>query len=471
MKAVRLLDREHTKHIHFVGIAGIGLSAIARVLLAEGYVISGSDMQSGSNAESLAALGISVHMGHRAENVHGADLVIVSSAVKGDNPEVLAAQAAGIPVVKRDAILGEMMEQKTGIAVAGTHGKTTTSAWIAFVLTELGLDPTFIVGGILRDQGTNARRGSGNCFVIEADEYDRMFLGLRPTIEVVTVIELDHPDCYPDVEAMEAAFRSFVGLLPAGGTLIGCADEPRVLRLLNERDLSPKARRVTYGLERGDWRAESIRANQLGGSDFSVRLRGKEVGACSIAVPGRHNVFNCLAVLAVAHSLGLDMRRVLECLPRFHGVERRFELKGLAGGVTVIDDYAHHPTEIRATLAAVRQRFGASKLWVFFQPHTYSRTKALMHELAASFDSADHVLVGEVYAAREKDNLGVSGRDIVRCMSHPDARFVASLEEAARVVCGELKAGEVLVTLGAGDGYLVGEHVLKCLSAGSVGCP
>lgn len=460
MRAARLLDRERVKHIHFVGIGGIGLSAIARVLLADGYVISGSDVQSGSNAEALAEMGVTFHKGHRGENVRDANLVVVSSAIKDDNAEVLAARAAGIPVVKRDAILGEMMARKTAIAVAGTHGKTTTSAWIAFVLEKLGLDPTFIVGGILQDLGTNARRGSSEFFVIEADEYDHMFLGLRPTIEVVTVIELDHPDCYPNIEMMEDAFRRFIGLLPAGGTLIGCADQTRVLRLLDEGGQSPKVHRVTYGLDSGDWRAEDICANHLGGSDFRISLKGTAVGACSIAIPGRHNVSNCLAVLAVAQSLGLDLERVLECLPQFHGVRRRFEVKGEAAGVTVVDDYAHHPTEVRATLAAARQRFGTRSIWVFFQPHTYSRTKALLSELATSFDAADHVLVGEVYAARERDTLGVSGRHIVECMGHRDARFVASLEEATRLLCEELKPGDVLVTLGAGDGYLVGEQVI-----------
>jgi len=453
------------KHIHFVGIGGIGLSAIARVLAADGYTISGSDMQSGSNVEALAGLGITVYKGHRAENASGADLVVVSSAIAADNPEVLAARAAGIPVVKRDAILGEMTEDKTTIAVAGTHGKTTTAAWIAFVLEKMGLDPTFIVGGILQDLGTNARRGRGDLMVIEADEYDYMFLGLRPKIEVVTVIEMDHPDCYQNVDTMQDAFRRFALLLPKGGTLVGCADQPRVRQLMVESGLPASVNRVTFGLERGDWQAEDVRPNDLGGSDFRVMTQGRTARECRIAIPGTQNVSNCLAVLAVVQSVGLDMEQVLPCLPHFHGVKRRFEVKGDAGGVTVVDDYAHHPTQVRATLAAARQRFGTRRIWAFFQPHTYSRTRALLGELAASFDAADHVLVAEIYAAREKDTLGVSGRDIVGQMVHRDARFVSSLEEATVLLCEELRPGDVLVTLGAGDGYLVGERVLTRLSA------
>ena len=448
--------------MHLIGIGGIGLSAIARVLLADGYQVSGSDAQPSALTAELQVLGMQVFAGHRAENVAGADLVIVSSAVPDDNPELLAARQAGIPVVKRAELLGDMMVDRWGIAVAGTHGKTTTSALISFVLSELGLDPTFIVGGILQDLGTNARLGHGPHFVVEADEYDHTFLGLRPRMAVVTVVEMDHPDCFADLEAVSADFLRFLRLVPEGGTLVGCADQPRVVDLLRQAAQHRAVAAVTYGLRaEGDWQARDVCVNEWGGSDFAVWHAGQVVGQARLRLVGLHNVSNALAVLAVVDRLGLDLARVLEILPRFHGVRRRFEIKGEAQGVTVIDDYAHHPTEIQATLAAARRRFGQRPLWVFFQPHTYSRTRALLDEFAVSFGDADHVLISEIYAAREKDDLGIHARDLVQRVRHPDVRYVATLPEASALLQAELRPGDVLLTLGAGNGDQVGESVLQ----------
>jgi UDP-N-acetylmuramate--alanine ligase len=463
----RLLGRTQVKRIHFVGIGGIGLSAIARVLRQEGYQISGSDARQTPLTSELVEQGMVVHHGHRAENVARADLVVVSSAVPENNPELVAAREAGIPVVKRADILGEMMAAKVGIAVAGTHGKTTTSALIAFVLSELGLDPTFIVGGIMQNLGTNARRGQGRHFVIEADEYDHMFLGLRPKVAVVTVIEMDHPDCFADIEEMTQAFAQFVRLLPDSGTAIGCADQPRVMRLLQHAAAEHSIRLVTYGLERGAWQAQDIQRNDWGGSDFIALHGGQAVGQCRLRLPGLHNVSNTLAVLAVVDCLGLNLDAVLPVLPHFEGVRRRFEVKGEARGVVVIDDYAHHPTEIRATLSAAQRRYSGRPLWVFFQPHTYSRTRALLNEFATSFDIADHVLIAEIYAARETDDFGVSAQDLVRLMHHRDVRHVGTLQEASEYLATALQPGDVLLTLGAGDGYLVGEAVLRTLAQNS----
>ena len=448
--------------MHLIGIGGIGLSAIARVLLADGYQISGSDAQPSALTAELQGLGMRIFSGHRAENVAGADLVVVSSAVPEDNPELLAARRAGIPVVKRAELLGDMMADQRGIAVAGTHGKTTTSALISFVLCELGLDPTFIVGGILQDLGTNARLGHGPHFVVEADEYDHTFLGLRPRVAVVTVVEMDHPDCFADLEAVSADFLRFLQLVPEGGALVGCADQPRVVDLLRQATQGRTVTAVTYGLRaEGDWQARDVRVNRWGGSDFAVWHAGQVVGQARLRLVGLHNVSNALAVLAVVDRLELDLARVLEILPRFHGVRRRFEIKGEAQGVTVIDDYAHHPTEIRATLAAARRRFGQRPLWVFFQPHTYSRTRALLDEFAVSFGDADHVLISEIYAAREKDDLGIHARDLVQRVRHPDVRYVATLPEASALLQAELRPGDILLTLGAGNGDRVGESVLQ----------
>ena len=461
MNALELASKSH---IYLIGIGGIGLSAIARVLLAQGYRVSGSDMRASAITDALAREGITVHIGHDAGHLPpDVALVIVSSAVPVDNPEVVAAQQRGIPVVKRAEVLGAMMAGKVGIAVAGTHGKTTITALIALTLMRAGCDPTFIVGGVLQDLGTNARAGQGPYFVIEADEYDHTFLGLRPQIAVVTNIEMDHPDCYPDLESMIEAFRRFLALVPPDGCVVGCGDDQRVRGLLGELR---GTRRITYGLGAGvDWRATDIRANPAGGSDFLVRHAGRDFGRFSISIrlSGVHNVQNALAVLAVAHHLGLDQEAVREALAEFRGTGRRFEHKGTVAGVTVIDDYAHHPTQIRATLAAARARFPQGAIWAVFQPHTYSRTKALLDEYAASFGDADHVIVTAIYAAREHDTLGVSAADLVARMSHPDARLIADLGAATDYLAGHVRPGDVVITLGAGDGYLVGEGLLARL--------
>jgi len=368
-------------------------------------------------------------------------------------------------VVKRDWVLGYMTRGRYTIAVAGSHGKTTITAMIALILTEAGLDPTFIVGGILEDLGTNAKAGQGEHFVIEADEYDRTFLGLKPNIAVVTNIEMDHPDCYPRLDDMVEAFREFVKLVPKAGCVVGCGDEERVRELLEARSWKLKAGRViTYGLGEGvDWRAVDIRPNELGGNDFVALHDGRVVGEFGLRIPGIHNVANALAAMAVADHLGIDPARVRKALQGFQGVKRRFEVKGEAGGVTVVDDYAHHPTQIRTTLATARERYPGRQVWAFFQPHTYSRTKALLDDFAASFADADHVVVSDIYAAREFDDLGVSAADIVARMAHPDARYIADLDDVIVYLLPRLRPGDVLITLGAGDGYKVGEGILAGL--------
>lgn len=448
--------------IHLIGIGGIGLSAIAKVLLEEGHRVSGSDLKLSPITDGLARLGAKVYKGHRAENVGDADLVVVSSAVPADNPEVVAAREKGIPVVKRDWMLGRMMEGRFGIAVAGSHGKTTITAMIALVLTEASLDPSFIVGGILENLGTNAKAGRGEHFVVEADEYDRTFLGLRPRIAVVTSIEMDHPDCYPELDDLVEAFREFLDLVPANGCVIGCGDEERVRKILEAGSRKQEVGRVvTYGLGEGaDWRAVDIRLNEGGGSAFMALHEGQPVGEFALSIPGLHNVQNALAALAVSDHLGLDLTDVRETLKRFQGVRRRFEVKGEVDGIVVIDDYAHHPTQIKATLATARKCYPDREVWAVFQPHTYSRTKALLDKFAESFADAEHVIVTDIYPAREFDDLGVSAADIVTRMKHPDTCYISGLNETADHLLNHLKPGDVLITLGAGDGYEVGEDVL-----------
>jgi len=454
---------------HFVGIGGIGLSAIAKVLLEQGHQVSGSDLKLSPMALALAELGAAVYEGHDAQNLGEPDTVIVSSAVPANNPEIVAAQQRSIPVMKRDRLLGQMMVGKVGVAVAGTHGKTTTSSMIAHMLVELGQDPTFIVGGVLGNLGTNAQAGAGPHFVVAADEYDQAFLGLIPQVSVVTHLEHDHPDCFPTVEDVEAAFRQFLALTPPDGCVVGCGDVPRLARLLRETEARARPPQVwTYGLAAGgDWQAVDLAANGLGGYDFTVLHQGTEMpaGRLRLRVPGVHNVRNALATVAVATYLGLNLPSVADALASFRPTERRFEFKGAAAGVTVIDDYAHHPTEIRATLAAAREQYPDCAIWAVFQPHTYSRTRALMDEFRASFGQADHAIVLDIYPAREvaADFPGITAANLVARMAHADVRHIGGHDEAVAYLLGRLQPGDVLITLGAGDGYLIGERVLAQL--------
>jgi UDP-N-acetylmuramate--alanine ligase len=445
--------------VHLVGIGGIGLSAIARVLYGWGYRVSGSDQQASALTEELAAEGMGIYTDHRAENVSGAGLLVVSSAVPADNPEIVEARRRGLPVVKREQFLGELTAGKTTIAVAGTHGKTTTSAMIAWILTQAGLDPTFIVGGVLQNLGTNAQAGEGPHFVIEADEYDRAFLGLQPAVAVVTTLEHDHPDCYPTFEEMREAFTAFVERVLPGGLLIVCGEDKEAWAL-GQLPGGRGHRLESYGLDgQWDWQAEGV---QLGSSaGFEVWYQGKRQGKCALQLPGRHNVLNALAALAASIEAGVALDAGAAALTRFRGTARRFEIKGQTAGVTVVDDYAHHPTEIRATLAAARNKYPGRSLWAVFQPHTYSRTVALLDAFAAAFDQADHVLVTGIYAARETNVHGVSGMDIVTRMDHPDVQYTETLDSAVGVLVGQVQSGDVVITLGAGDGYLIGERVLE----------
>jgi len=451
-------------HYHFVGIGGIGLSAIAKVLLEQGHQVSGSDLKLSPTALALAERGATVHEGHNAVYLGQADVLVASSAVPFNNPEIIAARQRGIPVMKRGRLLGQMMAGRMSVAVAGTHGKTTTTSLIAHTLAALGQDPTFIVGGVLGNLGTNAQAGAGPHFVIEADEYDHAFLGLCPQIAVVTYLEHDHPDCFPTIEDVEASFRQFLTQVPSDGCIIGCGDVPRVARLLQEwRARSSRPEIWTYGLAaRSDWRAVDLVVNEQGGHEFAVLQGERAEGRFRLPIPGVHNVRNALAAVAVAHRLGLNLQQVAGAMATFQPTARRFELKGIAAGVTVIDDYAHHPTEIQATLTAAREQFPNRKLWTVFQPHTYSRTKALMDDFAASFDDADHVIVLDIYPAREAaaDFPAITAASLTARMAHPDAQHIGSHEKVVSYLLEKLETGDVLLTLGAGDGYLIGERVL-----------
>ena len=453
-------------HIHLIGIGGTGLSAIARVLLEMGYTVSGSDRAESVFTRDLQAAGATIFIGHQAGNVRGADLIVRSSAILDDNPEVVAARALRIPVLKRADFLGSLMDGRTGIAVAGTHGKTTTTAMIAWMLSSLGQDPSFIVGGMITDLGVNARAGKGPAFVIEADEYDRMFLGLRPSIEVVTNVEHDHPDCYPTPEDFHAAFVEFVYHLAEGGTLVACDEDTGARDLIDRADKLGKAV-IAYGLPatradgtQMDVYTSIISPNKKGGFTFIASVLGNEV-TVELQVPGKHNVRNALAALTVAHLLDLPLTEAAKALGKFHGAGRRFEVRGKVNGITVIDDYAHHPTEIRATLAAARARYPSARIWAVWQPHTYSRTQTLFKDFTTAFAEADEVIVTEIYPAREP-RQDYSSKQVVDAMARP-AHFIPELAEVSNYLVSNLHPGDVLLVLSAGDADQVSTQVLTRL--------
>jgi UDP-N-acetylmuramate--alanine ligase len=419
-----------------------------------------------------------------------------SSAIPDGNVEVQAALESGIPVLKRADFLGRLMEGRLGIAVAGSHGKTTTTAMIAWLLTVTGQDPSFIIGGVSTNLGANARAGRGAPFVIEADEYDRMFLGLSPKIAVVTNVEHDHPDCYPTPEDFHQAFRNFSQRLAPQGVLLACCDDPGAARLLAEA-ASDGLRTLSYGLDRWlgrpcpDYCAVDLRPNERGGCDFDFipgdqrpaisdqaitnsgprsadggprsETSGRLAIPISLQVPGHHNVRNALGALAVADLLGLPLDEAAEALGQFQGTARRFELRGEAGGVAIVDDYAHNPAKIRATLSAARARYPGREIWAVWQPHTYSRTRLFLDDFAASFIDADHVLVTEVYASREADPGDFSARQVVQAMSHPDVSFTPRLEDAAAYLVEHVRPGGVVLVLSAGDADWICGEVLKRL--------
>ncbi len=452
--------------IHLIGIGGTGLSAIAHVLLEMGHEVSGSDRAESSFTRDLQSAGVTVHIGHSPENIAGAELVVRSSAIPDDNLEVTAARAAGIPVLKRADFLASLMEGKTCIAIAGTHGKTTTTAMIAWMLSKLDQDPSFIVGGMLANLGTNAHHGKGSTFVIEADEYDRMFLGLRPNIEVVTNLEHDHPDCYPTLADLQAAFMEFVALLHPDGTLIACAEDPGAFTLLSQARQSGK-NTLAYGLKPAGGKEMQIEAfangltiNGKGGFTFNAAIMGESVKV-ELMVPGKHNILNALAALTVARRLDLPLTDAALALSQFAGTGRRFEIRGEEHGITVIDDYAHHPTEIQATLAAARYRYPHSRIWVVWQPHTYSRTQMLLDDFASSFGNADEVIVTEVYPAREPKQA-FSSRKVVEAMQRP-AHFIAALSDVSEYLITHLHPGDILLVLSAGDADQVSTAVLTQL--------
>ena len=451
-------------HYHFIGIGGTGLSAIAHVLLEQGHLVSGSDMHESPQIDELQTLGIKVAIGHRADNITDADYVIRSSAIPDENPEVLAANKAGTPVLKRADFLRELTKGKTVLAVAGTHGKTTTTAMLAWTLTSLGQDPSFIIGGVSKNLNTNGHAGKSQYFVIEADEYDGMFLGLQPDILVVTSVEHDHPDNYPTPQSYMDAFIKLVHQIKSGGTLLTCGDHPRAKYL--HKDAPSNIRVLNYGTHPdSDFFATDIIHKAGCGAAFTANgINDLLIKDIQLQVPGEHNVVNAMSIVAIIATLGLDFVEMRNSLESFLGTGRRFDILGCEKGVTIIDDYAHHPTEIRATLAAARCRFPRSPLWVIWQPHTYSRTQTLLLEFINAFHNCDHVIVTEIFRAREQAQ-DYSSADVVRQMQHPDVKFMKDFKTIIDFLINHLKSGDVLLVLSAGDANQISSQVYDLLQS------
>jgi len=463
------------RHVHFIGIGGSGLSAIATILRERGEAVSGSDRQESLVTRKLQEAGVRVYIGHQPKNVAGADLVIRSSAVLDENVEVKAAHEAGIPVLKRVDFLEQLTGAQQPIAVAGTHGKTTTTAWIAWLLRGLGFDPSFVIGGVSLNLKGNAHDGQGEYFVIEADEYDRMFLGLRPWIAVVTNVEYDHPDYYTTPLEFQQAFEAFIDRIQIGGTLLACSDDPGAASLL-ERSRRTGRRTLRYSVwdSQAEYFAKNAHPNLRGGYSFDFYRKGILVAKdVEPKVAGMHNVTNALAALGVADILGAPLVQAVRACEDFEGTGRRFELRGEVNGVIVIDDYAHHPTEIRATLSAARARYPGRRIWTVWQPHTYSRTRALLGSFLKAFEDADKVVITEVFAAREQAPAdGFSGRNVADALAaarrnvDPTVFFEPELSGAGDFLLQALEPGDVVLVLSAGDADQISTRLLDEYGAG-----
>ncbi len=455
--------RGRIQHVHFVGVGGAGMSGIAEVLLNQGFRVSGSDLKTTQVTERLAGLGARVFVGHAAANVHGAHLVVTSTAVRGDNPELLEARRLSIPVIPRAEMLAELMRTKYGIAVSGSHGKTTTTSMIALVLERGGLDPTIVVGGRLDVLGSGARLGKSEFMVVEADESDRSFLKLQPTLAVVTNVDREHLDVYRDLADAQDAFVEFVNRAPFWGAAIVCADDAPARALL------PRVARRTlsYGLAGGaQVEARDVQLTSRSSRYLAV-AQGQSLGEVSLRVPGRHNVLNSLAAVAVGLELELGFPAIRDGLESFRGVDRRFETKGEASGVTVIDDYGHHPTEIRATLETLLALAEGRRTVVLFQPHRYTRTRALWDEFTRAFDGVDVLLLSDVYAASEDAIVGVTSERLAQAIAAQGRRaeYAGDVKAAAARLFEIVESGDVVLTLGAGNVHAAGEELLVRLGA------
>ena len=454
------IDFSVPAHIHFIGIGGISMSALAEILKTRGFTVSGSDSHASPLTERLEEEGIRVVIGQKAENItDDIDVVVYTAAVHPDNPEYAAAEAKGLPILSRAELLGQIMRNyRTAVAVAGTHGKTTTTSMIAEMLVASEADPTITVGGILPSIGGNVRIGGSGTFVTEACEYTNSFLSFFPTVALILNVDADHLDFFKDLDDIASSFHRFAGLLPEDGTLIIGKDSKKYEDVV--RDLN--CRIVTFGFDpASDYTAENITFDELGHASFDCVIRGEKAGRISLSVPGRHNILNALAAAACGRTLGIPDSIAFKGIGSFTGTNRRFEIKGKLGDITVVDDYAHHPSEIRATLEAAKM-YPHRDLWLVFQPHTYTRTQALLGEFADALSLADHIVLADIYAAREKNTIGISSDDLRALLAEKgkDAVYFPDFGEIEDYLLEHCAENDLLMTMGAGNVFEIGEALL-----------
>lgn len=452
------------KKIHIIGIGGTGMSSIGRVLLEMGAVVSGSDRSESIYTEELRKAGAKVIIGQKADNINHPDIVIYSSAIHPDNPELQSALEKGIPSEKRLTFLSTLLEGRDIIAISGTHGKTTTTSMAAWVLQQLQTGAGYIIGGISKNLGTNASAGTGSLFVIEADEYDHMFWGLSPKYAVVTRIEHDHPDCYPTKESYFDAFRTFLKKTIKGGTILLNADDPNQNDLTTDQYFqSGNVRVFHFGINnKADFSATDVKLDDKGCGEFTFTAGGVEPVRVHLSIPGEHNIYNALVVMVLCCLENLDLNKAAEALHQFSGDERRFDKIAEWNHIEIIDDYAHHPTEIKATLAAAKAAYAGRKIWALWQPHTFSRTKLLLNDFNQSFNDADAVIVTNIFAAREiQQDFGFE--DLKKAFIHPNTYFAETNAEAVKILKENLQPGDVVITLSAGDANQIGPAALECM--------
>jgi UDP-N-acetylmuramate--alanine ligase len=456
--------RQFTKKIHMVGIGGAGMCPLAEVLLSHGHIVTGSDRARSAASSRLESIGIQVQYNHIPEHVKATDLLVYSSAVKEDNPERVFARENNIPCIRRAELLGDLMRANFTICISGTHGKTTTTSLIGTIFHEAALQPTVLVGGMVRSAESHAFIGKSNIMVAEADEYDRSFLAMYPTIAVITNIEADHLDCYGNLQNIKDAFIEFTERIPFYGAVVVCIDDSGVRDVLN----SIRRTVVTYGIEKeADYRAISVEFS-TGKPTFTILKKGVVLGSVTLNVPGKHNILNALASIAVATEMGIEFKSIAASLARFQGVRRRFEVVGKVNGITVIDDYAHHPGEIRATLDAARSS-GFSRVIAVFQPHLYSRTRDFMADFAESLGRADVIYIADIYKAREEPIPGVSSETIVKNISasgHRNVHYVPQKNEIIPLIAESAKNGDAVVIMGAGDIWEIAPGILEKITNG-----
>lgn len=457
-----MIQLSEYKNIHCIGIGGVGLSAIAEILLSRGYRVSGSDMKQSEITDRLEKHGVQIYIGHRAENVENADLIVYSAAIAEENPEIIRAREKNIPLASRAEVLGTLMDDfENSIAISGTHGKTTTTSMVSLILEHAKLAPTILVGGNLAEIGGNVKVGSSQYFVTEACEYRDSFLQLRPRIEVILNIDSDHLDYFKDIEHIVSSFEKFTQAMPEGGKLIAYDANPFVSRVV--RDI-PDA--ITYGYSQGcTYQIADVAFDGNGMPSFDVHYNGEDLGRVMLRVPGEHNILNATAAFACCHQLGVSTGTIIDTLDKFTGTQRRFDIIGTTeGGVKLVDDYAHHPTEIKATLSAAHN-IPHKQLWCLFQPHTYTRTLALFDEFAEAFTDADVLILAEIYAAREKNIYKISSKELAEEIKrvHPEKKvyYMDTFEDIANYVRVNAAEGDLVITMGAGDIYKVGEMIIN----------